>query len=45
MCENDSLYALLCKKSVAFYRIQGDVMEVVRVMYLGSNSMKRLFGE
>ena len=38
-------YAVFFKKYGAFYRVNGDVMEVVRVLYLGSETMKRLFGE
>lgn len=43
--EFTGFYAVFFKKYAAFYRTEGDAMEVVRVMYLGSNYMKRLFGE
>ena len=43
--EFTGFYAVFFKKYGAFYRIKDDTMEVVRVMYLGSNYMKRLFGE
>lgn len=43
--EFTGFYAVFFKKYGAFYRIEDDVMEVVRVLYLGSNYMKRLFGE
>lgn len=38
------LYFIVFKKYIAFYKIQGDTIEVARVLYSGSDYMKVLFG-